>query len=344
MADHRERLPHPFPEEGGLSREAYAAIRKGVRVRHAELAAVVVILLDLALAWVSILLLQSGNPYAYALAQLLLVVVYFHGFGILHDAGHGAVSKRRATNVLVGHWASVFCFLPFYPWKFIHQEHHTWAGNIVRDPTLELVKGFDPHRWFRYGLLRFCWVLWIPLSGVAQHFVFWFYPFKLLASPKVDWGKKSRCVFSMAFLLLVYAALHWMAPSLFHIRNFWPSMLLYMVVVELVNLPHHLGTEMTDDERGKLPVWRQAITTRSCYYPFPVSEILFLNFNFHVEHHVFPNLPWWTLRGLRQQIRDRTSGYQECLGISWNLRNRRKDLIEVAVPEWRRRRENPDQE
>jgi acyl-lipid omega-6 desaturase (Delta-12 desaturase) len=78
------------------------------------------------------------------------------------------------------------------------------------------------------------------------------------------------------------------------------------------------------------------MTTRSCYYPFPVAELLLMNFNFHVEHHVFPTAPWWSLRRIRAEVKRCSRTYRECVGIEWNLLNRRRPLLEVAIPAWKR--------
>jgi fatty acid desaturase len=40
-----------------------------------------------------------------------------------------------------------------------------------------------------------------------------------------------------------------------------------------------------------LPLWNQWQPTRSGYYPLFVSEVLARNFNFRIEHHLFPALP-----------------------------------------------------
>lgn len=333
--------PHPFPESGGLPRQDYRALRQHLGSHSALKWTLLVLALDGALICAAIALLNTATAVGFLTAQFLLVLVYFHGFAIMHDAGHGSAAKSKLANAIVGHYASIFCFLPFYPWKYIHQAHHSWTGNIERDPTLKLVKDFNARRRVKNGIARFCWACWVPVSALFQHFVFWGYPFRLLADRSTGWKIRLKCVFSIVLLSGALIGLHWAWPEIFRFGNFGISMVVYLVVVELINFPHHLDTEMSDDptSEGKLPVWRQSVATRSCYYPFPLSEALFLNFNFHVEHHTFPNLPWWRLRGVREGLRDKVDGYQECRGIGWNLANRKRDLFEVAIPPWRRETE-----
>jgi fatty acid desaturase len=81
---------------------------------------------------------------------------------------------------------------------------------------------------------------------------------------------------------------------------------------------------------GKLPLWEQYRATRSCYYPPGISELLVLNFNFHTEHHLFPDLPWYRLRDARASLRAMLGErYQEAIGIAWNIQNRGRDLDSI---------------
>jgi len=93
---------------------------------------------------------------------------------------------------------------------------------------------------------------------------------------------------------------------------------------ELVNLPHHVGLPAVG---GRLPPWEQHRVTRSCHYPRGLSELIVLNFNFHVEHHLFPSLPWFRLRRARALVQRSLAGqYEEWAGASWNLHHRARPL------------------
>jgi fatty acid desaturase len=133
---------------------------------------------------------------------------------------------------------------------------------------------------------------------------------------------------SLLWLPLGYAALHHLFPDVVRFGSVAPAFFLFLVAEELVNIPHHVGMATYED---KLPIWHQYRATRSCYYPRGVSELLVLNFNFHIEHHLFPNLPWYRLRGARDVIRARLAGqYQEAVGIGWNVAHRSIDLQAIV--------------
>jgi omega-6 fatty acid desaturase (delta-12 desaturase) len=169
---------------------------------------------------------------------------------------------------------------------------------------------------------------------LLQHVVFWMYPFRLLADRDASWSRKRNCILSLLVTFGSLAVCLNVLSNIVDVMGMWLSLVLYLAMVELVNFPHHLDTHLFEDdpEGTKLAVWDQPSTTRSCYYPFPLSEVLFLNFNFHTEHHVFPRAPWWHLRVLRRSLRARSSVYHECVAVGWNIRNRCRPLSEVAIP------------
>jgi fatty acid desaturase len=158
-----------------------------------------------------------------------------------------------------------------------------------------------------------------------QHLVFWSHPIDVWRSGS-RW-QFLRCAFSVLWLGAAYAGLHWVWPNTINFSNFGLAIVVYLAAVELVNLPHHADRPTTD---RKLALWEQAYSTRSCYYPVLVSELLVLNFNFHIEHHLFPSLPWYRLRKARGLVKAALEGgYEEAVGIGWNLRHRSTDIRNV---------------
>lgn len=306
-----------------MNREAYSAIKGQLDFRDDGWSSLAIIALDAGLLAAWWVLLQDGGVLAYVASQLLLALVMFHGFCLVHEAGHGNCSRKRWVNTLIGHYASVFCALPFFPWKHIHARHHVWAGNPDKDPSNDSVR-----RWRAKGrvpwIVRASWRTWLPLAAFSQMVVFWTYPIRLL---REDREEIPRALFSVLFLPAAYATLYFVAPDIFQLRHFALGFLIYLFANELVNVPHHADLIAFSD---RLPLWNQWQATRSCYYPLFVSELLVLNFNFHIEHHLFPALPWFRLRKARTLIRAALGdSYREAIGIRWNLANRGRDIESV---------------
>lgn len=308
-----------------FGRAEYLQIKANLRFDRSPLVTLGIVAVDGVLMLSFLALLRSKSWLGFAASQVLLAVIFFHNFCILHEAGHGNVSRSRFVNALFGLYASVLCCMPFYPWKYIHQKHHVWAGNPDLDPT-----GRNLRRWQREKripwLLRFAWRTWIPLGALAQHLVFWGYPLVLM---REDRSKLKECAASVALLPLAYLSLYAAWPDVFHPKNFFAGFMIYLFAEELVNLPHHSDLFKFS---GRLQLWDQWKAARSCYYPPMISELFVLNFNFHIEHHLYPSLPWYRLRTARRLIRSALGArYNEAVGIQWNLSNRSHDIQDLLL-------------
>jgi omega-6 fatty acid desaturase (delta-12 desaturase) len=303
-----------------FSPKEYAAIKARLSFERNYAVTLLILVADWLLIAAAAALLRTPHWAAYLTSQCLLAIVFFHNFGILHEAGHGNTSSSRRVNQLTGLYASVLCLMPFLPWVYIHQKHHVWAGNAEQDPTARNLK-----RWRARGsapwLLRVAWRSWLPLGAFAQHLVFWGYPWVLLRQDK---RKLWPCVASVLLLPASYLLLHWLWPEFVQLRNFALAFAIYLGAEELVNFPHH--SDLFKFEH-RLPLWEQWKASRSCDYPWLVSELLVLNFNYHAEHHLYPSLPWYRLRAARKWVREGLGhDYVGSVGIAWNLENRSRSI------------------
>jgi fatty acid desaturase len=319
-------------EQRTMTRAEHQAIRSQLSFQRHYVFTLIYLLVDAGLFALGLWLLASGDRFGYFVSQFLFAVIFFHNFAILHECGHGTASTSRWLNTLTGLYSSPLCFMPYFPWKYIHTEHHTFAGDVDHDPTLKAIRDYREDQRFKNGLIGLAWRSWVPLLAFIQQLVLWSYPLMLLKLGRLR-GRRLACsIFSIALLPLSYGTAHYLWPQLFNLANFALSFVIYLVLLELINFPHHIGTEIhrSTDKGKKRVLWEQTRVTRSCYYPVVMSELLLLNFNFHIEHHLFPTLPWYQLRRARTLVRQALGNeYQECVGISWNLENRSKPAREV---------------
>jgi fatty acid desaturase len=319
----------------GMNKADYFAIKNQISFDKPLWITLALIVIDLGILATALYFLTLGSLPAFIAAQFLLTLFYFHNFGILHEAGHGNVHHDRWINTVIGHYSSMFCFMPYFPWKLIHQEHHVWAGNIDKDPTMANLKKMREQKKVSW-LVNFAWRSWIPLAALLQHFVFWLYPLTMWETGKMNMKSFLQSLFSVGLIASFYYLAFTLFPNVVNLQNLWPSLIMYLMVTELVNLPHHvnLPTFHTSEKRNKLHPWEQNVTTRSCHYPYGLSALFTLNFSYHTEHHFFPNLPWYRLPHLRSILKPKLAGdYNEVIGIGWNLANRSRDANDIVLPE-----------
>ncbi|MBA3709955.1 MAG: fatty acid desaturase, partial [Planctomycetes bacterium] len=167
-----------------MDRRAYLQIRTRLKFSKSFRSSAVILACDIALIALVIGLLQADEVVSYCIAQILIAITAFHGFSLLHEAGHGNCSHHRAVNTITGHLGSILCGLPYFPWKQIHHEHHVWVGNINKDPTLAAVRNPEQRSKLAIGVLNSAWKSWVPILGLLQQFVFWAHPFRILFQDK----------------------------------------------------------------------------------------------------------------------------------------------------------------
>jgi fatty acid desaturase len=264
----------------------------------------------------------TNHGLLYPLSQLLLPVLMFRAFGLMHECVHGSATKLRTLGGGLGIVAGAFCLLPYEPWKKIHLLHHKWAGNVDQDPSMGLIKRFPGFSRLRVNVLNFCWRYQLPALAISQHFVFWAksYQFVLAAEGRAEKAKNALSILVPAALYLNFG---WA-------RNI-PGLLLYLAMVEIINFPHHLQRPMLEGS-GSFPVNEQYQTARSCHYPRWLARHLLNNFNLHIEHHLFPRLPWYRLEAARDLVRAELGReYAGIRGNAWIRENRRKHIGQVLA-------------
>jgi len=72
----------------------------------------------------------------------------------------------------------------------------------------------------------------------------------------------------------------------------------------------------------------------------PFSRFIYLNMNYHIEHHMFPLVPYYNLPALHQEIKEDLpapspsifAAYTEMLPILWQQLKGREVFVERTIP------------
>ena len=308
-----------------MTKTEYRALRKQLDFEPSVTGATLSVLIVLGTFGAGFVLLRTGHTLTYVLSQLLFALGAFQAFAVVHDCGHGSFARSKWVNTLVGHLASLLCLTPYFSWKYIHHQHHVWSGNTEKDPAVRVL-----HKWRTEGRVppfpRFAWRTWVPVVAAMQQVVFATYPLAMLRKGRLDFSKAWRAALSVLFLVFALAALSWIG-DVDLVANFGLAALFYLYLTEVINVPHHMDRPGHD---GKLPVWEQGDTTRSCDYPPVLARLVAFNFNLHVEHHIFPTLPWYRLHKATEAVKA-TGRYEGSMGVKWVMKNRRRPLESVAL-------------
>ncbi len=245
-------------------------------------------------------LLAGSALVAWSLRHSWWAILAFVVYGALyggasdarwHECGHGTAFRSRAANDIVYVVASFMLLREPTMWRWSHFRHHSDTIVVGRDPEIAFARPFR----LRTALPNYLHLLNGPkmLWRMVRH------AFGSLDDDALDFVPPSelrRVVWEARILVMAYAAvLGWaiavqsIVPLLFiGLPAFYGAWLLWLFATT-----QHAG--LRED------VLDHRLNTRTVYMN-PVFRFLYLNMNYHVEHHLFPTVPYYALPALHAEI------------------------------------------
>lgn len=233
------------------------------------------------------------------------------GLSVMHDANHGAYSKSKRVNYVVGRIVNlVGGYAP--TWKIQHNIlHHSYTNVHGYDedvsPALAILR-FSPkdkhipiHRfqfiyaWFFYSLMT---VMWITTKDFQQLF-----RYKKMGLTKTENLKFGKLFLELLFTKLLYYAYVVVLPLIF-MDIAWYQLLLFVLMMHLIAgftlaavfQPAHVvpDTKFLEPTKDLTIENNWAIHQLETTANFaPKSRILYWlvgGLNYQVEHHLFPSI------------------------------------------------------
>ncbi len=224
------------------------------------------------------------------LGQIVLGLLIFQWFVLMHACGHRALFASRLLNDVFGHMASVFCLVPYSSWRYVHAQHHRWVGWMDKDPTTRGLAGPLPPPHLQ-RLLNFCWKFWIPIFSVVFGVsVFW--NLGRVAEVARSSRQRRRALFSVLFVAAVYAGLIAMAGTSF--LEVWAfAFLFYLTIGDPILLSQHAHIPLHHSDGASVVPFapaNQDLFTRTIIVPRWVAQWVFFQFTTHGAHHAYPQV------------------------------------------------------
>lgn len=231
------------------------------------------------------------------------------GMGVMHDAIHGAYSKHKYINTLLGYTFNMIGANATV-WNIQHNIlHHTYTNIDEADDDLNMpfFLRFSPHTkhywihkfqhlyiWFFYGISTLAWV-------TAKDYV------RLFRYKKKGFLKAKHqfrnALFSMTIWKLVYFSYALIIPMLVSPLSWWIILLAFVLMHVLVGLVVSIVFQIAHimpTMEFPLPNKEGAMETNWYRHQFdtttnfsPKNKILFWligGLNYQVEHHVLPDV------------------------------------------------------
>ena len=210
-----------------------------------------------------------------------------------HECGHGTAFRTRWMNDVLYQVASFQVFRRATVWRWSHARHHTDTLVVGRDPEIAAPKPTD---WLGLALnvialkhvaseLRKMVVLAFAgrLDDAERTYV-----------PESEWPKAVReaRIHLTVYAVVIAAALYWhtILPLLYiglpSLYGAW--LYLYFGLTQHAGMPENV----LDHRRNCRTVMMN-----------PVFRFLYWNMNYHVEHHMFPMVPFHALPKLHDAVK-----------------------------------------
>ena len=207
-----------------------------------------------------------------ALPFCLLAGASLHGISLFtHEAVHGTLSRNVFWNGVLGAVCAMPVLQNFSAYRVLHLRHHSHLGE----------EGDPDHyeNYTRWTWLVFC-MNWLRLLVG--------YPVYITAIPILGlkhgtWRERGWILLELAVLGALIAIV-WMSPLpwVWLLYGWLLPMIFINTMVNIRGMSQHTLLEEADDEvRGTRTILTHPLV---CYF--------MCNENYHLEHHLYPGVPW----------------------------------------------------
>lgn len=248
--------------------------------------------LGLVVATGALLVAVWGTAWAWPAA---LVYGVFYGSGAdsrWHETGHGTPFKTRWLNDAFYHLASFMSLRNPHLWRWSHTRHHSETVIVGRDPEIAFPRPPSIRNWvlnllyipaITKELGKMVRIAFGNLTEAEKSFL-----------PESEW---SRTFAASRAHLMVLALVGLAAVTL---QSWLPLFLIGLPTFYGSWLHHILATTQHAGLAEDVPDHRMNSRT---FYLNPFFRFIYSNMNYHIEHHMYPMVPFYNLPALHEEIK-----------------------------------------
>lgn len=209
-----------------------------------------------------------------------------------HECGHGTAFKTQWMNDVVYQVASFMVVRNPVSWRWSHARHHTDTIIVGRDPEIACMK--PPNVWKLAAAYAGVLDMWASMKVIVRNAAGVLTEGEKDYIPESEWPKAIRAARAhvAVYALTVLAAIL--------LRSWIPLMLIGLPRIYgcwhmlMTGLIQHCGMDenVTDHRLNSRTVLMN-----------PISRWIYWNMNYHVEHHMFPMVPYHALPRLHEVLK-----------------------------------------
>ena len=240
------------------------------------------------------LALSSVNTLWSIPAFLLYGGIWVFATSVVHETAHGTAFRNRTLNEAVLFVSGFMvqqtpCLL-----RYVHTRHHSHTALVGKDPEIILT---NPMTWRDFIVKEL-----IDLGSI------WYF---VKATAALAVGRPTRdatdcipaavmrraVIEAQAYMLAYLAIIAWALA----VQSWLPVLML--IAPRVFGAPTH-GVILATQHFGmaqNIPDHRHTTRTMAVN---PALRMLYWNMNYHIEHHLFPQVPFHALPALHEAVRD----------------------------------------
>tara|TARA_B100000029_G_C17529820_1_gene942917 strand:+ start:264 stop:1229 length:966 start_codon:yes stop_codon:yes gene_type:complete len=280
-----------------------------------------------------LLILFTGTVLFFSLGTYFQYpIILFHGIFIaflyagLHECIHKTAFKNRLLNEVVGHFIGFILLRSFLNGRYRHMAHHTFTQHPDKDPD---IVNF-PKNYLEYiKHITSLTIWWRLLDNIVRHI------FGFLNKQEKEYIPKSEInnlIKESRIMMLGYF-------FIFSISIYYSSyiFLIYWIIPRIIGEPFLRLIRMVE-HTGKEESANMIKNTRTSHAS-NFLKFIYWNMPFHVEHHLYANVPFYRLKKFHKFIKPHTSEFEpsilsvhvEILKQIWinKKNNKKKNLLKI---------------
>ena len=246
--------------------------------------------------------LLAGTGYAFAVLwgtwwAVIPYLIYAVLYGTSsdsrwHECSHGTPFKTDWMNTVVYEVASFMVMRESVVWRWSHTRHHSDTIIVGRDPEIQIPRPTQLRPLLLALLNIGVYQTYFP--SLFRHAAGKMSDAEKTFTPESEFAKVFR---NARIIIAIYAVvigsalfLHsWIPVFLFVLPQFFGT---WLMIVH--NTTQHAG--LAED------VLDHRLNCRTVYMN-PISRFIYWNMNYHLEHHMFPLVPYHTLPRLHEAVK-----------------------------------------
>ena len=244
-----------------------------------------------------------------------------------HEAGHGTAFRTPWMNTWLYHVASFMVFREPVSWRWSHIRHHSDTIIVGLDPEIAVPRP-TPRLLIALDLVGIVSNL-RELRKMGRAAFGRITPQVATYLPESE--RRAAIRWSRIHLLILFGAITWSVVA----GNVLPLMFIGLPsfygrwLVMVFGLTQHAGLDedVLDHRRNTRTVLMN-----------PVLRLLYWNMNYHLEHHMYPNVPFHALGDLHEEVADDLppvyhglwGAYREIVPVLW--RQAKEPSYRIARP------------